>query len=133
MKKCLFLVPALFLLCSCASSDKDSKNPFDALTLQRHLEKGKTTQKEILTTFGSPNQVVQNDSGEELWVYNRHSTNTSGATSGAGIGAYIGIPFLASMDGSVDESQSSSRGVDVVMNFDSQKVLSSYEIKKYSY
>jgi outer membrane protein assembly factor BamE (lipoprotein component of BamABCDE complex) len=45
------------------------------------LKKNKTTQTEVVETFGAPNLVTQNASGEEVWTYQRHATVANASAS----------------------------------------------------
>lgn len=84
MKKLSFLLSLFFLLSSCQSykyGAGDEYAPSSNLTfgmVKSKIEKGKTSQAEILQIFGSPNMVTKNRSNNEVWSYNRMSVVQKG-------------------------------------------------------
>jgi len=52
----------------------------------KHIQKGKTTQTEIMETFGPPDMVTRSGSGE-MWGYDKVSREVAEAATGAKVGA----------------------------------------------
>ena len=129
----ILIAALLFTFASCASNDKDPKNPFDPLTLETALKKGKTTQAEILTTFGSPNETAKNADGTEVWDYSRHSAQDRDTGVHADLWDYFTFPYVSGIGASTRGSKSSSKSMDLVLRFDSNKILADYHILKTSY
>lgn len=132
MKKFFITMLALTFITSCASKKKDnSKNPFNALTLKETLIKGKTPQSQVLHTFGAPNIVSMDSSGQDVWAYQKESSEWNGSDASAGIGAYIGTAFGAVMpdiSGGVSNEKKTSKGMTVTMWFNKKKILQRYEM-----
>jgi len=75
------------------------------------IEKGKTSQAEILQIFGSPNMVTNN----EVWSYNRMSVVQKGGQTN----------FLFGERASVS---SSNKSFDLIIVFDSTDVVKDYSV-----
>lgn len=52
----------------------------------KHIQKGKTTQAEIMEVFGPPDMVTKSGSGE-MWGYDKVSREVAEAATGARVGA----------------------------------------------
>ncbi len=79
------------------------------------IEKGKTSQAEILQIFGSPNMVTKNRSNNEVWSYNRMSVVQKGGQTN----------FLFGERASVS---SSNKSFDLIIVFDSTDVVKDYSV-----
>lgn len=87
-------VPALLLaaaLLGCVSGPGGIRDPISAGSAKLLLEKGKTTQSEVLEAFGGPNIVTGDAGGNETWTYDRmsyvaSSRSAGGVAGGAGAG-----------------------------------------------
>jgi len=47
--------------------------------VQLKLQKGSTTQNDVIEAFGAPNITTIDGDGKEVWTYRRHATVTSGS------------------------------------------------------
>lgn len=124
---------SLLLLASCASETATTtKNPFDALTLKENLIAGKTTQTQILQTFGAPDIVTETNSKEDVWSYSQTKHESSGGNVGAGLLGWMPGPsaVLGDVWGSVRKDESSSKTVTLIVYFDKKKVLRNYSLNK---
>ena len=92
---------------SAAKSD-DRSNLTMGVVKQKIVE-GKTTQADILTTFGSPNLVTRNAKNEEVWNYTRMAYRKESG------GRYGGFIFFG---GSKAVSSSTSKSFDLILVFD---------------
>lgn len=68
MKKILIAVFIIFPLASCTVHGNKSLTDENHQTVKLKIVKGKTTQQEILTTFGEPQTRAMTD-GQEIWSY----------------------------------------------------------------
>ncbi len=69
-------------LCSCASTDPNMPNsPFTPGQVSMTLKKDATTKQEVLSTFGSPNIVTQDSSGNSIWTYQKNASITKGGSN----------------------------------------------------
>ncbi|GKW26777.1 lipoprotein [Pectobacterium carotovorum subsp. carotovorum] len=75
MKK-LFIVALVILpLTACTTYGNKSLKDESQQTVKSKIVKGKTTQQEILDTFGEPQTRASND-GQEMWSYSSMSGET---------------------------------------------------------
>ena len=126
-------ISTLLLLASCATeTEKNTKNPFDALTLKENLVEGKTTQTQMLQTFGAPDMVTETNSKEDVWTYSQVKHESSGGTVGAGLLGFVPVAggILADTWGSVRKDESSSKSVTLMVYFDKKKIVRSYSLNK---
>lgn len=135
IKKLLSTISLLSLLlaASCASQpEKDTKNPFDPITLKENLIEGKTTQTDMIKTFGAPDMVTEGSSKEDVWTYNQTKHESTGTNLGGGILGWMPFEYSALVDvyGSVNKNESSSKSVTLIAFFDKKKVLKSYQLSK---
>ena len=68
MKKMLIAVLTIVPLASCTVHGNKSLTDENHQTVKLKIVKGKTTQQQILTTFGEPQTRATND-GQEMWSY----------------------------------------------------------------
>jgi len=132
MKKITTLLAIALFAVSCASNDKkDEKNPFDALTLKEVLIEGKTSQAEIVNTFGAPDITTEDSSKNDVWVYSKHKNESE--RSGYVAGAVALMPGMWSLVGGAidgDKSESSSKTVTLTLSFAKKKTLKAYRLTK---
>ena len=115
-------------------------SPLSYGSVTSQVEKGKTTQLELLQAFGGPNISTLDRDGVETWVYERTATQSDAqssaqATQGAAsLGAFFKyIDF--SIGGSIGRSGSSSsvstsiRSLTVIVKFASNKTVSDYSVR----
>lgn len=124
MKLASLLILSIFIV-SC-SSQKNSQSKINSVEVSEKLVQGKSTQKEILETFGSPDIVEKTPRGD-MWGYTRHASEDS--SFGGGISHYVNYLSWwnwtgASVNGS--KSSSSTQTASLVLYFNQQKVLSNY-------
>lgn len=130
---CMTFFTLSFLLTSCASTEKTKeKNPFDAITLKENLVEGKTTQGQVLETFGAPDMTLEDEKKEDIWTYSRskYESETDRSSIGA-LSVFLPGP-LSLVGGSLDNEkyESSSKMITVTLRFNRKKVLKSYSISK---
>lgn len=115
------LLALSFLAAACASYAKkdDSNTALTAGRVKMEIEKGRTTQADILKVFGSPNIVTKNRENDEVWNYNRMSyESVYGSDSG----------FLVFWSGSRAMSSTTTKSFDLIIIFDKNDVVKDYSI-----
>jgi hypothetical protein len=95
---------------------KEIPNPLTHGQVQLTLKKGVTTQNEVLETFGAPNIMTIDASGNEVWTYQRHATVEKSKSSGA-----YGTIVLFGASGSAAGFEQSSRTMTLIIKFDKSK------------
>ncbi len=143
MKFAIYLLSAALVAAPVYSKDKKSDDSPNTLThgmVQMTLEVGKTTQAEILETFGGPNVTSIDGTGQEMWVYDRHATVTSNSSSGFSIGMIIGAGGSDVAGGGglgfgkkKSKSSQSSRSMTPIIKFDRNKVVSDFRSRSSSF
>lgn len=96
-------------------------------TVQSQLNKGMTG-GEVATVMGSPNIVSTDPNGNEVWIYDKISTNrnysnsnTSVAGAAGAIGGALGGLFGVSGSQSAGAASSSQKTLTVIIKFDAEK------------
>lgn len=119
----LFFMISMPLLIGCATFPKtmesEQKSNLTYGSVKANIEKGKTTQAEVLQLFGAPNLVTKNRSDDEVWNYNKMSYES---LSGSDAGGFI---FWG---GSKAMTTSNTKSFDLIIIFDSNDVVKDYSI-----
>jgi hypothetical protein len=104
------------------------------------VQKGVTTQRDLLKRFGGPNLTTYDDSGREVWVYERTSTQTEVRSNSQSreASASIGL-FFKSIDvgasGSKEKSSGSAssasaiRSITVMVTFAPDRTVYDYTVR----
>jgi len=133
MKKILSLLASVILACSCASQPEiKTKNPFDPLTLKQTLVVGKTTQAQLIETFGAPDVITEDSHWADVWAYNQTKSESSDSSLSSGMLAFLPIGPLTAFDigGKVGKSESGTNSVTLVLYFNKKKILTNYNLRK---
>jgi outer membrane protein assembly factor BamE (lipoprotein component of BamABCDE complex) len=104
------------------------------------IKKGVTTQEEIVRNFGAPNITTNNAAGNEVWVYDRISTETQqdGWSEANRFQQFLGIPLYPGTAGMSAQQSSSKYGggrssrsstLTVIIDFDKSKRVSDYAVR----
>jgi len=106
------LVSGLMVGCTSIPTPVDEQNRLTHGAVQ--LEKGITTQNDVLTNFGAPNITTIDAEDHEVWTYQKNATLSRTTESGAVfiIGGFGSSGF-----------QRSSRTMTLIIKFDSNKVV----------
>ena len=102
------------------ASDTTQQSNLTFGVVKSKIEKGKTSQSEILQIFGSPNLTTKNKSNNEVWSYNKMSVSSKGGNS----------IFL---DGSRASISSNSQSFDLIIIFDENDIAIDYSVISSSY
>jgi hypothetical protein len=90
--------------------------------VQLKLQKGVTTQNDVIEVFGAPNITTIDGDGREVWTYRRHATvtTTSGSTT------YFNILVFGTQSGGASGSQSST-SMTLVIKFGPDKRVTDFQ------
>ncbi|MEW6170516.1 MAG: hypothetical protein AB1472_03020 [Candidatus Omnitrophota bacterium] len=129
MKKILSgVVLGLFVL-GCATTTKSNLTPGMA---KKYLVKGETSQSEVLQIFGAPNIITKNKSGNEVWTYDKISSEAATSHIG-GAGGVIGLPgttpAVGGMTAGGARSSSSTRTLTLIIEFDENDVVKDFSYR----
>lgn len=117
-------VLVLLTLAGCASDPQPVTTRNSELThgnVQMKIEKGVTTQTEILETFGAPNITTIDGSGNEVWTYQRSAT-VAQASSNSDYWTVI----LGGASSSAAGFEQSSRMITLIIKFGEDHVVSDF-------
>ena len=120
MKQIFILLTSLTLL-SCgsykysANAEPTQKSNLTFGVVKSKIQKGVTTQEEILQIFGSPNLTTKNKSNNEVWSYNKMSVQEKAGRTDF----FMGQKASAS---------SSSQSFDLIITFDDKDVVKDYSV-----
>ena len=122
---------AFTLIASCYSSSAALAQTNNSLThgaVQMSVKVGETTQDQVLESFGAPNITSIDGTGQEVWVYERHSTVTSSQSQG-------GYATLGIVGGSKSKKREevSTRQTTLIIKFDSRKIVSDFKSRSSSF
>jgi outer membrane protein assembly factor BamE (lipoprotein component of BamABCDE complex) len=119
------------LIAACCFGSASSAQTSDSLThgaVQMSVKVGETTQDQVLETFGAPNITSIDGTGQEVWVFERHSTVSSSSAQG-GYGT-LGIVGGAK---SKNQEQISTRQTTLIIKFDGRKIVSDFKSRSSSF
>jgi len=124
------------------------------------VQKGATTQQEVIELFGGPSTMTTDRDGTEIWMYDRTTSTTSSthAHSGAqaerssagALAAFLGLPMFSGVGvagGAISASQSQSaqvsqgqasvtrsvRTLTFIIKWNADKTVKDYAVRQSSY
>ena len=109
-------------------------------TVTSQVQKGRTTQMELLQVFGGPNISTTDRDGVETWVYERTATqtdvqaNTQSAQGAASLGAFfkfvnVDVSGSTGRSSSASSTASSVRSLTVIVKFAADKTVADYSVR----
>ncbi len=94
MNKLMLIATVVVSVTGCATTAQDTsqaKNSnLTAGVVSASIEKGRTSQAEILEIFGAPNVITTNKKGQEVWFYQKHSKDLNDAKASSGYWFLLG-------------------------------------------
>ena len=120
MKQIFILLTSLTLL-SCgsykygANAEPTQKSNLTFGVVKSKIQKGVTTQEEILQIFGSPNLTTKNKSNNEVWSYNKMSVQEKAGRT----------DFFT---GTKASASSASQSFDLIITFDENDIVKDYSV-----
>jgi outer membrane protein assembly factor BamE (lipoprotein component of BamABCDE complex) len=127
MKNKIFILLAVIVLSGCSahkygqSVEPTQKSNLTFGVVKSQIEKGVTTQDEILKIFGAPNLVTKNKSNNEVWSYNKMSVEEREGNQATFFG------------GRKASASSSSQSFDLIVSFDDNDIVKDYSVISSSY
>ena len=123
-KKCDFFrqiafVIAFFSIASCTSLQAPQKSNLTPGIVKTKIQKGVTSQAEIVGLIGAPNIITKNRDGDEVWTYSRQSFDSESGGFGGG---------LLFFGGSKAFSSASSNSFDLIITFDDKSIVKNYSV-----
>ncbi|MEO8082089.1 MAG: hypothetical protein ABI641_16255 [Caldimonas sp.] len=109
-------------------------------TVTSQVQKGKTTQLELLQVFGGPNISTTDRDGVETWVYERTATqsdvqsNAQSSQGAASLGAFfkfvnVDVSASTGRSSSGASAASSVRSLTVIVKFAADKTVADYSVR----
>jgi hypothetical protein len=83
---------------------------------------GKTTQNDVLETFGAPNVATIDATGQEVWTYQRHATITQRGSANN----YWTVVLLGGST-RAEGFEQTQRTMTLMIKFDAGKVVSDFK------
>lgn len=115
----IFFVITVISGCASSGVQEMSNTTLTAGNVKKEINKGVTTQADILQIFGSPNIITKNRNDDEVWNYNRMSYE-------AAYGSDSGV--LIFWGGSRALSSTTTKSFDLIIIFDDKDVVKDYSI-----
>jgi len=118
---------SVFFLSACQSSTPQQSQPMGQNNLthgavQLKLQKGVTTQNDVIEAFGAPNITTIDGDSREVWTYRRHAS----VTSSSGTNSYFNILVFGTSNAS-GEGSSSSQSMTLVIKFGPDKKVADFQ------
>lgn len=133
MKK--LLAVTTIVQCICVHSSGCSQTQQSSLTfgaVKKHIVPGRTTQADVIETFGTPN-IITRKSEYEMWVYDKVSSKLTSAAFGiGGLGGGAGGSSFGGGAGfgGLGSSERSETTVMLIVYFDDDDVVADYKISQ---
>ena len=125
MKKQIFLLFVIFIFNACSSTTvPKQKSNLTVGTIKTKIVKGYTSQNEVLNIFGAPNLVTKNRSNDEVWSYNKMSSEFAGKSRDL---------FLLFYGSNSAVSSSTTSSFDFIITFDENDIVKDYSMISSSY
>jgi hypothetical protein len=105
-----------------ASSAQFGPNNLTHGAVQLKLQKGVTSQNDVIEAFGAPNISTIDGDGREVWTYRRHAT----VTTSSGSTAYFNVLVFGTQSSGGEGSQS-TQSMTLVIKFGADKKVSDFQ------
>jgi outer membrane protein assembly factor BamE (lipoprotein component of BamABCDE complex) len=114
-------------LAACESAPKAQDQAQGANTLthgavQLKLQKGVTTQNDVVEAFGAPNITTIDGDGKEVWTFRRHAT----VTTSSGSTTYFNVLVFGTQSAGGTGSQS-TQSMTLIIKFGPDKKVSDFQ------
>ena len=122
MKKILISILLLASLSSCAvyQSNENTDSNLTVGTVQKEIKLGMSSVK-VIEALGSPNIVQTGENRNEVWIYDKISTQINSSSSHAG--AWL---LLFSANSSQSSRSSSQRTLTIIIKFDGKQKVKDF-------
>ena len=119
----LFILACFFLM-GCEASQTTQKSNLTAGMAKQKIIKGVTSQDELLEVFGAPNIITKNKSGNEVWTYDKVSTDKSFEDG------YWNVVINRTSKG---QSSTTAKTFTLMIEFDTNDVVKDFNYKSSSF
>jgi hypothetical protein len=96
-------------------------------TAKKNIKPGVTKQEEIVTIFGSADNMVMRD-GKETWIYDRLKVETSTTSEGS----FINLLIVGGSNRSSNVS-TSTKNLTLIIKFDSKGIVEDFNVRSGGY
>lgn len=105
------------------------RDPLSYGSITAKVQKGITTQEEIIRYFGAPNITTMNKDGREVWMYDRisSSSQSDGWSEARRFGVFFGLETASAKQSSNRSSTTST--LTFIITFDTKKCVSDYSAR----
>ncbi len=122
MKKYLLISLLLFFMsCTSMSENNYPDNRVTVGVVQKEIKKGMSSAS-VAIALGSPNIVTSGDNDEEVWIYDKISSNVSYSRS-----SLFGTVLLIGGGSDRGQSSRSQRTLTIIIKFNEQKKVISFK------
>lgn len=125
--KFITLITLTLLLTACAS-EKSQHSSINSVNVNDTLVKGKSTQAQIIESFGTPDIAEKTPDGD-MWAYNRHSNESQSVGGGVSHYAWTGLSYFSGVNVGGDKSSSSTKNSSLILYFNKNKILQNYTFR----
>lgn len=122
--KKIILCLCLFSIIGCSSTIPVQKSNLTVGMIKNKVIKNKTTQNEVLSIFGAPNLITKNKQDNEVWSYNKMSTDASTSSN---------FSTLLLIGGSSAIASKTTSSFDWIVTFNSNDTVKDYSVISSSY
>lgn len=125
--KFITLITLTLFITACAS-EKSQHSSINSVNVTDTLVKGKSTQAQIIETFGTPDIAEKTPEGD-MWAYSRHSNESNSVGGSVSHYAWTGWSYLSGVNVGGDQSSSSTKNSSLILYFNKSKVLQTYTFR----
>lgn len=131
--KSMLLLPMSFFIIGCANTSEPQPSSIDNRgkttlgVVQKSIRKGMSS-AEVVEVLGSPNMVTQDEDSNEVWVYDKMSTEVR--SSGSQSGVWFIIAAGSESSSSASRSQ---KTLTIVIKFNSRQKVNKFSYRSSSF
>lgn len=119
MRNNLILLTTIFFLTACTTMEAPQKSNLTAGVVKAKIQKGVTSQTEILQLLGAPNMVTKDKTGQEVWTYSRQSFQSKASGISGTLILFTGAKAVSS---------AASASFDLIITFNKQNKVQDYSM-----
>jgi hypothetical protein len=106
---------------------ESNSDPITIGLVKKHIHIGSTKQEDVISTFGSPNNIILRD-GRELWIYDRMKVETNSNTNSS----FASILILGAKNSNTSTS-TVVRNITVMIEFDKNGIVEDLRVRTGGY
>ncbi len=117
---CSFSLAIPFLFISCTTFDEaPQKSNLTTGVVKTQIQKGVTSQAQVLQLLGSPNIITKDKQGQEIWTYSKQSFKSESNAMGGSLILFSSASAF---------SAASSSTFDLIIIFNKQDIVKDYSV-----